>query len=137
MHARSWPARGRSLSASGKGWLSLPRSTTWDGPLDARCAYRIGSVVPPARYWTLALYDGLNPSADRRRGFTSAEILREADGGFFITIGPEARSGNWIPMAEAGPVRLVLRLYDTPVAASSAALDRNALPAIEQLECLP
>ncbi len=106
-------------------------------PLDARCAYRIGSVVPPARYWTLALYDGLNPSADRRRGFTSAEILREADGGFFITIGPEARSGNWIPTAEAGPVRLVLRLYDTPVAASSAALDRNALPAIEQLECLP
>ena len=43
--------------------------------------------------------------------------------------------GNWLRMPENGPFRLVLRLYDTPVAAGTAALDPRTLPAIERLDC--
>jgi hypothetical protein len=34
-----------------------------------------------------------------------------------------------------GPVRLALRLYDTPVAASAGSLDRSAVPAITRTGC--
>lgn len=110
-------------------------------PLDSRCIYRVGSVVPPSRVWTLTVYNGSGSAGetptDRRRGLTSAEILRNVDGSFDIEVSLEARSGNWIPMPPGDRVSFVLRLYDTPVAANSAALDRSALPAIEQAECLP
>ncbi|TXM83501.1 DUF1214 domain-containing protein, partial [Methylobacterium sp. WL116] len=71
-----------------------------------------------------------------REGFTATEILREADGRFAILLGPEVEPGNWLPSPRAsGPIRLALRLYDTPVAASAGTLDRDAVPAITRTGC--
>jgi hypothetical protein len=106
--------------------------------LDVGCSYRIGSTTPQARYWTITLYDdeGRPASAGlERSGFTSAEVLREADGRFTIHLSREPMPGNWLRMPEGGRPGLVLRLYDTPVAAGTAALDTRSLPAIERLDC--
>mgnify|MGYP002653626004 CR=1 FL=1 len=75
-------------------------------------------------------------TAPMREGFTATEILRETDGQFVITLSPEVQPGNWLPMPRPrGPVRLALRLYDTPVAASAGSLDRSAVPAITRTGC--
>ena len=71
-----------------------------------------------------------------REGFTSTEVLRERDGSFVIALAPDVQPGNWLPSPRAsGPLRLALRLYDTPVAASVGNLDREALPAIARIGC--
>jgi hypothetical protein len=106
--------------------------------LDSSCSYRIGAVTAQARLWTLSLYDGDGApvSSDLgRSSFTSAEILRDTDGKFVVTLSREARPGNWLQLPRSGPFSLVLRLYDTPAATGSAALDPAAFPPIERQEC--
>lgn len=124
--------------AVGEG-LALTASLDKDGQrLDSACVYRIGSVTPQARLWTLTLYDesgALVTSELQRSSLTSAEVLRETNGRFVVTLAREARSGNWLQLPQAGPFTLALRLYDTPVAAGSATLDPAALPMIERVEC--
>ena len=108
-------------------------------PLDSGCAYRIGRTTPQARYWTLTLYDAEGRPARselQRSGFTSAEVLRDNDGGFSVMISREAMAGNWLRAPEGGRFGLSLRLYDTPVAAT-ATLDPRTLPSVERLECRP
>jgi hypothetical protein len=108
--------------------------------LDARCAYRVGTTAPQARYWSLTLYDGAGRPVETplgRAGFSSAEVLRSQDGGFTIVLSREAESGNWLMMPQAGEVGLVMRLYDTPAASAAAALDPRSLPSIVRLECGP
>jgi len=51
----------------------------------------------------------------QRHGFTSQEIIRNADGSFDVTVGPRARPGNWLPTGGVEKYLLVLRLYDTPI----------------------
>ena len=71
----------------------------------------------------------------QRSGFTSSEVLRDAEGRFSIAISREPMPGNWLRMPENGRPALVPRLYDTPVAAGTAALDARTLPTIERLDC--
>ena len=125
--------------AVGEGLILRAAADDTGRALDTRCAYRIGTSMPQARYWTLTLYDeaGRPVTGDGRSSFTSAEVLRDAAGGFAVTLSREARSGNWMMMPESGRVSLVLRLYDTPASSGSAALDRASVPAIERLECAP
>ena len=107
-------------------------------PLEARCRYRLGDVTPPARAWTLALYDEDGrplPSPWGWSGLTSSEVLRDGEGRFAVTLSREASPGNWLRMPDGGRVSLTLRLYDTPVAAGSSALDPNVFPSIERSDC--
>lgn len=107
-------------------------------PLDASCTYEVGSATPQARAWTLTAYQGGRPIVTGlgRSGFTSAEILRRDNGEFTITLSREARPGNWLQLPASARFNLILRLYDTPLAAGSVALDRKALPRIVRGECV-
>jgi hypothetical protein len=108
--------------------------------LDSRCVYRIGAATPQARFWTLTLYDAAGRPTETplgRSGFSSAELLRDQNGGFAITVSREAIAGNWLMMPESGEVSLILRLYDSPASVGSAALDARAVPRVERLECAP
>ena len=139
-YARAVDARRGDIPlAVGEGMLVTAASDDTGRTLDAACTYRIAGITPPARAWTLTATGRGAPGPEGepvRTGFTSTEILREADGRFAILLGPEVQPGNWLPMPRPrGPVRLALRLYDTPVAASIASLDRDSLPAIERLGC--
>jgi hypothetical protein len=106
--------------------------------LDPGCDYRVTGNVPRARFWTLALNSAegeVVANAADRYGFTSAEILRSADGGFEIVASRNARPGNWLPIGIATRLVLVLRLYDSELDMRSRPLDAAALPRIEKLRC--
>lgn len=133
--------RGEIPLAVGEGMLLTAAADDGGRTLDAACGYVVSGTTPPSRAWTLTIAGrGVRDPARPvlREGFTSTELLRERDGRFVIAVGGDVQPGNWLPMPrERGPVRLALRLYDTPVAASAGSLDRSALPAITRTECRP
>jgi hypothetical protein len=102
------------------------------------CAYVLSGRMPQARAWTLAAYapDGsLQANPAQRVVLTSAETVGGSEGG--VQVAREPRPGNWLPLGTSGAFVMVLRLYDTPLAAVSAAIDGARLPVIERLECSP
>jgi hypothetical protein len=104
--------------------------------LTANCTYRIAGRMPPARIWTLAAYrpDGsLLANTAQRHGLTSFEAVGGLDAD--IVVSGDASPGNWLPLPTGGRFVLLLRLYDTPLAAVAVALDPERLPRIERLEC--
>lgn len=133
--------RGEVPLAVGEGLLLTAAVDDAGRALEATCTYRIAGSTPPARAWTLTVAGrgARDPGpAPVREGFTATEVLRSADGRFAIVLGPEVEPGNWLPSPRAsGPVRLALRLYDTPAAASAGSLDRDSVPAIARLGCAP
>ncbi len=131
--------RGEIPLAVGEGMMLTAFRDDEGRALSAECAYAIGGGVPPARAWTLTVTGRGAPASNAlplREGFTSTEILRDQAGRFTIVLSPDARPGNWLPMPRpSGPIRLALRLYDTPVAASVGSLDRENVPAITRMGC--
>jgi hypothetical protein len=129
--------RGGIPLAIGEG-LALTATRDSEGRLlDSGCTYRIGSVTPPARLWSMAVYDRdgrLAVSGLGRSGFTSSEILWNPDDTFTIVLSRDLSAGNWLQPPQSGPFSLGLRLYDTPGVAG-AYLDSDAFPTIERLEC--
>lgn len=106
--------------------------------LDGRCDIVLTGTTPPARFWTLTLYDAdgrLIPNPLERHGFTSQEIVRRTDGTFEISVAPRARSGNWLPTAGVDRYMLVLRLYDTPVGVATRQGREAPMPAITTRSC--
>jgi hypothetical protein len=124
--------------ALGEGLQFIADADDQGDALSAACAYAVGARTPPARYWTLSLVDrnGFpveNPAG--RYGFRSTEILRSANGDFHIAVAAAAQPGNWLPIGDSGNIRLVLRLYDSPVSATAGGIDRSALPTIAKGTC--
>lgn len=120
------PAEGLALHATGDGSGAA---------FSARCSYRIAGRMPPARAWTITVYrpDGtLAETAARRSGLTSAEAV---GGDMEIRLAAEPAPGNWVPLPPDGRFAVVLRLYDTPLAAIAAGIDADRVPAIERLAC--
>jgi hypothetical protein len=106
--------------------------------LDGRCSFVLSGITPAARYWTLALYDTdgrLVANSLDRHAFTSAEIIRETDGHFAISVGPRARAGNWLPTGGVEQFMLVWRLYDTPIGVTSLTTKEGPMPAIVRKDC--
>jgi hypothetical protein len=107
-------------------------------PLDGRCDVIISGVTPPARFWTLSLYDSkgrLVANTLDRYGFTSQEVVRSADGTFEIRIAARARAGNWLPTSAIDRYVLMLRLYDTPVGVATRSQKDAPMPAVTTLGC--
>ncbi len=107
-------------------------------PLDGRCDVVVSGVTPPARFWTLTLYDNkgrLVANSLQRYGFTSQEIVRGADGGFEIRIASRSRSGNWLPTGGIERYALMLRLYDTPVGVATRTQRDAPMPQIATVGC--
>jgi hypothetical protein len=101
--------------------------------LDGRCDATLSGTTPQARYFTLTLYDPdgrLVANSIGRNGFTSQELIRNPDGGIEITVGPRARSGNWLPTGGVERYVLVLRFYDTPVGIATRTGREAPMPAL-------
>ena len=121
-----------------EGLMFLATADSDGAALTSACSYRFSGAIAPARYWTLTLGDtrgALVENAAARYGFTSGEILRDSGGRFDISIARAVQPGNWLPIGETKLFSLVLRLYDSPVSATAAALERSAMPAIERVAC--
>lgn len=137
-YARAMVARSGELPiGSGDGIAFQARADNAGTPLDGRCDVVLDGVTPTARYWTLTLYDpngGLVGNSVQRHGFTSAEIVRRADGSFEIAVGPRARPGNWLPTGGVERYLLVLRLYDTPIGVATRGREVT-MPSITRRGC--
>src|SRR5712672_3858505 len=118
-YARAMVARSGELPVgSGDGVAFYARADDDGRLLDGRCDVALSGITPQARYWTMTLYDPegrLVANSVQRHGFTSQEIIRQADGTFEITAAARARPGNWLPTGAIERYVLVLRLYDTPI----------------------
>ncbi|MGY2049989.1 DUF1214 domain-containing protein [Methylobacterium sp. JK268] len=142
-YARAILARtGEIPIALGEGLLLTALRDDQGQRLLPACTYRIAGATPPARAWTLTAErrrPAPDPATDGpppRRGFTATELLRDASGRFAITLSPAVQPGNWLPVPPGeGALRLVLRLYDTPVAASTGVLEREGVPSITRVGC--
>ena len=124
--------------ASGEGVTITAGADSAGGALTSRCEYRVEGSAPAARGWTLAAQEPDEAgagSASRAAVLTSAEAVRDQDGRIAIAVGRTARAGNWLPLRAEGSFALVLRLYDTPVSALSAAVAIQDLPRIERVRC--
>lgn len=116
-------------------------TATTDGrkkALDGRCDVVVSGVTPPARFWTLTLYDRkghLVANALQRYGFTSQEIVRQSDGSFEIHIAARSRAGNWLPTGGIERYALMLRFYDTPVGVATRTQRDAPMPTISTVGC--
>ena len=122
----------------GEGLAFVARADSNGTLLDARCHYRLSGAMPAARAWTLTLYDDQGRVIEDEQGltnFTSSMVLRAADGTTTIEIAREPTPGNWLRLAESGRFLVALRLYDTPVSSSTAAIEARTMPAIQRLSC--
>jgi hypothetical protein len=102
------------------------------------CNYQISGPVPQARVWTISVLGadgGRSHRQENRRGFTSAELLRDFRGGFSIALAQQARPGNWLPLAAQEDFIILLRLYDTPRALNAATLKAKDLPQVVAEGC--
>jgi len=120
---------------SGDGVAFYSRADDDGRPLDGRCDLRISGTTPQARFWTVTLYDSqgrLIGNSIERQGFTSQEIVRNADGSFDIVVAPRTRAGNWLPTSGVDHYMLVLRLYDSPVGVATRAAREAPMPSIVQ-----
>ncbi|MGV7216496.1 DUF1214 domain-containing protein [Bradyrhizobium sp. UFLA05-112] len=106
--------------------------------LDGRCDIVVSGVTPPARFWTLTLYDRkghLVANSLQRYGFTSQEIVRQSDGSFEIHIASRSRAGNWLPTGGIERYALMFRLYDTPVGVATRTQRDAPMPQIATVGC--
>jgi hypothetical protein len=135
-YSRAAIARSGELPVgSGDGVAFIARADDDGRSLDGRCEVRISGTTPQARFWTLTLYDPrgrLIGNAIDRQGFTSQEIVRNADGSFDIAVAPRTRAGNWLPTNGIESYVLVLRLYDSPVGVATRAAREAPMPSIAQ-----
>jgi hypothetical protein len=101
--------------------------------LSRTCDYRIEGATPPAKIWTLVAYgpDGkpAEPSPGGRSSTYSNLLLHFPDGTFLLSMSQQPKPGNWLSAAGTDAVRLVLRLYDTPITSSAG----NDLPLMPQI----
>jgi hypothetical protein len=135
-YARAAVARTGELPlGSGDGVAFFAGSDDRGRALDGRCVVTVSGITPPARFWTLAIYDPdgrLIPNGANRYAFTSQEIARQADGNFEIVLSARARPGNWLPTGGIDRYVAVLRLYDTPVGVATRSAKDAPMPAVSE-----
>lgn len=132
-------AEGELPLAAGEGYTLRTRKDDAGALLDTACTYRLSSPFPPARYWTVTAVDSkgrLIPNLAERTSFTSAEITRTHEGRFSFEIGPDPLPGNWLPTGRTRQgFELVLRFYETPLAATATLLDIRTMPSLHKIGC--
>ena len=138
-YARAIIARSGELpTGMGDGVAFYARTDDAGDNFDGRCTFIVSGLTPPARYWTLTLYDPegrLVANTIDRHGFTSEEIVRDTDGHFAITVAALARPGNWLPSGGIEKFVLVWRLYDTPIGVATKTTREGPMPAITRKGC--
>ena len=133
------PAPAQLPVGTGDGVAFYARSDDAGNAFDGRCTFLISGVDAGG-----ALLDASRSTMPEgrlvantidRHGFTSAEIVREADGRFAISVAPRARPGNWLPTGGIEQFVLVWRLYDTPIGVATRTTKEGPMPAIVRKGC--
>ncbi len=119
----------------------LAFSATTDGSgraLDGACDYTLEGTDPPARFWSLGLFDRRGApvaNAANRYALSSQDVLRIDGSGLAIAVSSEAHPGNWLPSPSRGPFVLMLSLYEANLGNGIASSAEPTLPSIRRLTC--
>ena len=125
--------------------LNAAAATTWQARADgsgqrlhSACDYVITGAVE-AGWWSIAVFDergGLIGNAAERYVYTSETVALGADGRFTLTLGRDARPGNWMPTGGAGRINLVLTVLEQRSAlAEGGQTAAPKLPEIRRVVC--
>jgi hypothetical protein len=105
--------------------------------LRGNCVYFVEGQTPPARLWTLGLESAAGnplPGSANVTAIGSDAIVRRNDGSFLVVVSPRPYPGNWLTSDGTGPIRIVVRLYDT-TARTLTELSDITMPAIRPGTC--
>lgn len=134
------------FARSGSLPLSAGVAATWEARTDtgkqrlhSSCDYLVEGALD-APWWGLAVFDDrgrLISNAAERHAYTSETVALGADGRFSVTLGRDARPGNWLPTGGAGRLVLQLTVLDQRSALAEDGQTPNApqLPQIRRLAC--
>lgn len=153
---QQWPAIGRDsadpytkahMITTGKLRISSDsagifeaRTDTEGARLHSSCNYVIDGANMQGLWWSLGVFDSrgnlIANDADRYE-FTADTIAPNPNGSFVVTLGRDARPGNWLPTSGAGRLVLVLTVLDPATGLSSEErAERNThLPIIKREGC--
>ncbi len=135
--AAAFAKTGEVAIGGGEGLAFVAERDSNGSALIGNCDYIIVGMTPPARLWTLTVLDGNWRSAAHRdglQGFHSKNVLRGETGRFSIVLSKAAQSGNWLPLRTVDRLRIVLRLYDTPLTSGSSLIELS-MPKISKGVC--
>lgn len=108
--------------------------------LHSSCDYVIEGADLGQLWWSIAVFDadGALISNDAARyAFTSDTATINPDGSFLVTLGRDARPGNWLPTGGAGRLILNFTILDpsTGLSDEQRAERNRLLPAIRREGC--
>lgn len=108
--------------------------------LHSSCDYVLEGPYAKGAWWSIAVFDATGHiiSNDAQRyAFTSDTVAANPDGSYIITLGRDARPGNWLPTGGAGRLVIVFTLLDPASGLSSEQRAQRylLLPEIRRENC--
>lgn len=108
--------------------------------LHSSCDYVLEGPSANGRWWSIAVFDSngnIIANDAQRYAFTSDSVATNPDGSYIVTLGRDARPGNWLPTGGAGRIVVVFTLLDP---ASGLSTEERAerfklLPEIRRENC--
>lgn len=153
---RHWRSEGRAdadpytrahLSGSGMLRISSDSAGIFEASIDdggarlhSSCNYVIEGSDMGRLWWSLTVYNTageLIANDANRYAFTSDTAALNPDGSFLITLGRDARPGNWLPTSGAGRLILNFTILDpsTGLSDDDRAERNSLLPAVRREGC--
>lgn len=116
------------------------RTDSQGARLHSSCNYVVDGANMRGLWWSLAVFDSrgrLIGNDAERYEFTADTIALNPNGSFLVTLGRDARPGNWLPTSGAGRLILVFTVLDPATGLSSEErAERNKhLPVITREGC--
>jgi hypothetical protein len=131
---------GKLRIASNSAGVFEARTDDLGARLHSSCNYVIEGSNMSGMWWSLAVFDSrgrLIANDANRYTFTADTVAPNPNGSFIVTLGRDARPGNWLPTSGAGRLVLVLTILDPSTGLSDEArAERNKLlPVIRREGC--
>jgi hypothetical protein len=127
------------ISADSAGTFEA-RTDSQGARLHSSCNYVLDGSNMRGLWWSLAVFDArgylIANDADRYE-FTADTVAPNPNGSFVVTLGRDARPGNWLPTSGAGRLVLVFTVLDpaTGLSAEERATRDKLLPVITREGC--
>mgnify|MGYP001347600921 FL=1 len=108
--------------------------------LHSSCDYLVEGPYASGMWWSISVFDRrgkLIANDAARYAFTSDTVAANPDGSYIITLGRDARPGNWLPTGGAGRLTLVFNVLDpaTGLSQEERAERYKLLPGIRRENC--
>jgi hypothetical protein len=127
------------ISADSAGTFEA-RTDTQGARLHSSCNYVVEGSNMRGLWWSLAVFDArgklIANDADRYE-FTADTIAPNPNGSFVVSLGRDARPGNWLPTSGAGRLVLVFTVLDpaTGLSTEQRAERNKHLPIVTREGC--